>query len=67
MTFKIVIPFRKSSYSDQQGNCLEVAHTDDEGCAVRDSKFRDQGTQFYAASAWSAFMSAVTRGVLSVG
>ncbi|MCX4964152.1 DUF397 domain-containing protein [Streptomyces sp. NBC_00654] len=65
MTPEITSSFRKSSYSDQQGNCLEVARTTDQGRAVRDSKCRDEGTQFYAASAWSAFMSALTSGALS--
>ncbi|MFI1739166.1 uncharacterized protein DUF397 [Streptomyces sp. 2333.5] len=60
---KIVTRFKKSSASqgDQQ-NCVEVAHTADGGRAVRDSKDRAAGTQFYGAGAWGAFLGAVRGG-----
>ncbi|MFE2292566.1 DUF397 domain-containing protein [Streptomyces sp. NPDC057552] len=62
MTTEIVSPFRTSSYSDQQGDCLEVAHTADHGRAVRDTKDRGAGTQFFGPAAWSTFVAAVKDG-----
>lgn len=55
-------PFRKSSYSGQAGNCLEVARAFGGGSAVRDSKEPRRGTQFYAPAEWGAFISAVKAG-----
>ncbi|MDV9169762.1 DUF397 domain-containing protein [Streptomyces sp. W16] len=53
-------PFRKSSYSAQQGDCVEVADTTDLGRAVRDSKQHPQdGTSPLLAvsrDAWRCFV-----------
>ncbi|MFI2185440.1 DUF397 domain-containing protein [Streptomyces sioyaensis] len=35
---EIVSAFHKASYSGQEGDCVEVAHTADGGRVVRDSK-----------------------------
>ncbi|MBC3842748.1 DUF397 domain-containing protein [Streptacidiphilus sp. 4-A2] len=55
-------PFKKSSFSGNQGDCVEVAQATDGGRAVRDSKNPDGGTQFYTASEWSAFIAGVKAG-----
>ncbi|MEU7042848.1 DUF397 domain-containing protein [Streptomyces varsoviensis] len=51
--------FRKSSYSTQQGNCVEVAHTADGGRVVRDSKTPNGGLLFCQRGAWANFLEAV--------
>ncbi|MFE7115115.1 DUF397 domain-containing protein [Streptomyces sp. NPDC057654] len=60
MNPEIVSVFRKSSYSTQQGNCVEVAHTADRGRVVRDSKTPDGGLLFCRRGAWAHFLDAVT-------
>ncbi|WP_155055724.1 DUF397 domain-containing protein [Streptomyces blattellae] len=56
---KVVGPFTKSSYSGQQGNCVEVAPTITGGRAVRDSK-NPHGPLLYAApDSWHAFLTGV--------
>ncbi|MEU8529613.1 DUF397 domain-containing protein [Streptomyces sp. NPDC048629] len=55
----IISSFRKSSYSDQQGDCVEVARTAGEGRAVRDSKIPDGGVQYFSSAAWCVFVGAV--------
>ncbi|MFD9208567.1 DUF397 domain-containing protein [Streptomyces sioyaensis] len=42
--------------------CVEVARTVGSGRAVRDSKDRDGGTQFYGPGAWAGFIGAVKAG-----
>ncbi|MGW1179735.1 DUF397 domain-containing protein [Streptomyces drozdowiczii] len=59
MASEIVGSFCKSSYSDQQGDCVEVAPTAAAGRAVRDTKDRASGMQFHSAGAWGAFLDAV--------
>lgn len=50
--------WRKSSWSGTQGECVEVALTDD--CAhVRDSKDREGGTLRMPMAAWEAFINAI--------
>ncbi|MEW2415045.1 DUF397 domain-containing protein [Streptomyces sp. NPDC046866] len=65
MTAEIVGAYRKSSYSGQQGDCVEVAETADGGRAVRDSKDTARAGFACSASAWAAFLHGVadtTRG-----
>ncbi|MFE1548865.1 DUF397 domain-containing protein [Streptomyces sp. NPDC058718] len=60
MTPEIVSAFRKSSFSTQQGDCVEMAHTSTEGSAVRDSKAAPAGPcLFFEAAAWASFVGAV--------
>lgn len=59
---EITGPFRKSSFSGNQGDCVEVAPTTDSGRAVRDSKNPTGGTQCYTAAEWSAFIAGVKAG-----
>ncbi|MEW2630891.1 DUF397 domain-containing protein [Streptomyces sp. NPDC048389] len=54
---EIVSTFRKSSYSDQQGDCVEVARTFDQGRAVRDSKNTTGPVLAFGLAPWRAFLS----------
>jgi hypothetical protein len=54
--------FRKSSYSNGQGDCVEVAVTRDGGRAVRDSKNPTGGLHFFNPSEWAAFVAGVKDG-----
>ncbi|WP_175410907.1 DUF397 domain-containing protein [Streptomyces sp. TRM64462] len=49
-------PFRKSSYSDQQGDCLEVAPAGDQRRAVRDSKNPERGLLRFSSRSWGVFV-----------
>ncbi|MFD5254864.1 DUF397 domain-containing protein [Streptomyces bobili] len=49
-------PFRKSSYSGQQGDCVEVAATTDDGRALRDSKRQDGPLIAVSPQAWRGFL-----------
>ncbi|MET9860093.1 DUF397 domain-containing protein [Streptomyces smyrnaeus] len=56
MKSTITTLFRKSSYSGgDHSECVEVAHTSDNGRAVRDSKDTARGTAYFGAGAWHAF------------
>ncbi|GHH46958.1 DUF397 domain-containing protein [Streptomyces candidus] len=57
MTTEITSPFTKSSYSDQQGDCVEVACTLADGRAVRDSKRPTGPALTFPAEAWHAFVA----------
>ncbi|WP_371660645.1 DUF397 domain-containing protein [Streptomyces sp. NBC_00280] len=51
-------PFRKSSHSMQEGNCLEVAPTAVGGRAVRDSKNQVDGPLLaFGPGGWQAFLA----------
>ncbi|CAL9537566.1 hypothetical protein SUDANB145_04152 [Streptomyces sp. enrichment culture] len=50
-------PFRKSSYSTQEGECVEVALAADHGRAVRDSKRCEGGPLLIVSrDSWDAFV-----------
>ncbi|WP_435836954.1 DUF397 domain-containing protein [Streptomyces achromogenes] len=49
-------PFRKSSYSSQLGECVEVADTAPGGRAVRDSKQHDGPLLTVSRDSWQAFI-----------
>ncbi|MFE9922402.1 DUF397 domain-containing protein [Streptomyces sp. NPDC005774] len=54
---EIVGLFRKSSYSSQQGECVEIADTADHGRAVRDSKQHEGGPLLTVSrESWAAFL-----------
>ncbi|MFI8432897.1 DUF397 domain-containing protein [Streptomyces sp. NPDC079020] len=62
----IVSEFKKSSASQGgQQECVEVAHTADGGRAVRDSKNRESGLQFFAPAEWAAFIDGVKSGAFA--
>lgn len=48
--------FRKSSYSGQEGNCVEVADIADGGHVVRDSKVPGGPQLVFGASTWNSFV-----------
>ncbi|WP_411142377.1 DUF397 domain-containing protein [Streptomyces sp. x-80] len=59
--------YRKSSYSDHENECVEVA-TDIPGTvAVRDSKNLDGPALILTPAAWTAFHRAVTDGQFARG
>ena len=51
--------WRKSSYSGNSGNCVEVAMTDDV-IGIRDSKNPDGPVLSFSPSEWDAFIRGVT-------
>ncbi|UYB40505.1 DUF397 domain-containing protein [Streptomyces sp. Je 1-4] len=53
---EIVSAFRKSSYSGQEGDCVEVAHTADGGRVVRDSKDPAGPHIALGVGAWASFI-----------
>ncbi|MEU4214059.1 DUF397 domain-containing protein [Actinoplanes sp. NPDC026623] len=53
--------WRTSSRSGGNGDCVEVAITD-EGVAVRDTKDRDKPPHIYTHSEWVAFVGGVKDG-----
>jgi len=50
--------WRKSSYSQAQGNCVETA-SDAGTVMVRDTANRDAGSLAFTASAWCAFTASL--------
>ena len=54
--------WRKASYSNAGGNCVEVADLDDGDRAVRDSKDRAGPMLRFAAAEWAAFTAGVRGG-----
>ncbi|MFB7593560.1 DUF397 domain-containing protein [Streptomyces sp. NPDC056160] len=53
---EVVGTFRKSSYSAQQGDCVEVAPTTGQGRAVRDSKQQGGPLLTVSRDSWQAFL-----------
>jgi hypothetical protein len=51
--------WHKSSYSSQDGNCVEVARNLPGLVAVRDSKESDGATLVVSREAWRAFIGSV--------
>ncbi|MFE7590336.1 DUF397 domain-containing protein [Kitasatospora sp. NPDC057512] len=54
--------WRKSRYSANQGNCIEVADGFTGTVPVRDSKDPDGPALVFQAAAWSAFVTALKAG-----
>ncbi|WP_316529318.1 DUF397 domain-containing protein [Kitasatospora brasiliensis] len=54
--------WRKSTYSNGQGGCIEVADGYTRVMPVRDSKDPDGPALIFAAEAWGSFVSAVRGG-----
>ncbi|WP_217171328.1 DUF397 domain-containing protein [Streptomyces sp. AC512_CC834] len=53
---KVVGPFRKSSHSGAESNCVEVAPTFGNGRAVRDSKQQGGPLLTVSREGWQAFL-----------
>lgn len=56
------VEFRKSSYSAQQGNCVEVGLAADGGRWLRDSKDRSKPAHYFTVAEWEAFLLGVRNG-----
>jgi hypothetical protein len=50
--------WRKASYSNGTGSCVETASTDG-SVAVRDTTDRDGGTLVFGAGAWASFTASL--------
>ncbi|MFI6699182.1 DUF397 domain-containing protein [Streptomyces sp. NPDC050509] len=50
-------PYRKSSHSGHDSNCVEVAPTFNGGRAVRDSKDVTRPSLHFAPAQWDAFLT----------
>ncbi|MGW0826632.1 DUF397 domain-containing protein [Streptomyces sp. NPDC002845] len=61
---ELIGPFRKSSYSGQEGNCVEVAPTVVGGRAIRDSKDQAGPILLFAPGGWQAFLAGTKSGEL---
>ncbi|GGZ76265.1 DUF397 domain-containing protein [Streptomyces bluensis] len=53
---EVIGPFRKSSYSGAQSNCVEIADTTGNGRAVRDSKQPHGPLLTVSRDSWQAFL-----------
>jgi hypothetical protein len=56
--------WRKSSHSQQNGNCLEVAPVAPSRIALRDSKNPDGPKLVFSTADWAAFISGIKAGQL---
>lgn len=54
--------FRKSSYSGENAQCVEVALAADGGRWVRDSKNRHQPPHYFTGAEWDGFLRGVKDG-----
>jgi hypothetical protein len=54
--------WRKSSYSQGQNDCVEVACSPDGGTWLRDTKHRSQTPHHFTASQWTAFIKRINHG-----
>lgn len=54
--------WQTSSFSGDNGACVEVAFTPDHGVGVRDTKDRSKPPHFYTAAEWNAFVAGVKAG-----
>jgi hypothetical protein len=61
MTTNLVGPWRKSSYSGANGNCLEIAPTAD-GAAIRNSNRPEDGVILYTKAELDAFLKGAKDG-----
>ncbi len=55
----VTTPWRKSSYSNSQANCVEVARTGSGKVAVRDSRNPGGGALSFTLDEWKTFVARV--------
>ena len=60
-------PWKKSSYSGGNNNCVEVAQLGRSGTAVRDSKDPGGPVLVFGRESWSAFLEGVRSGDFARG
>ncbi|MER7701850.1 DUF397 domain-containing protein [Kitasatospora sp. NPDC097605] len=60
------IHWRKSSYSTNGGECVEVAASHPTGVPVRDSKDLDGPILLFPTPAWRSFVAAVQAGEFDI-
>ncbi|WP_344337950.1 DUF397 domain-containing protein [Kitasatospora putterlickiae] len=58
--------WRKSSYSNNGGQCVEVATIHPAAVPVRDSKDPDGPTLLFPAPAWRSFVAAIQAGEFDI-
>lgn len=56
------LAWRKSSFSNAGGECVEVAPLPDGGVALRDTKDRSKEAHVYTGREWAAFLAGVKAG-----
>ena len=61
------LAWRKSSYSEGGGECVETAVLPDRRVAVRDSKQPDGAILLYAPGEWRAFVAGAKAGEFDLG
>jgi len=54
--------WRKSSFSNPSGNCVEAALLPAEGVAVRNSRYPDGPALIFTGAEWDAFIRGVKAG-----
>ena len=57
-----MLQWRKSSYSSNEGECVEVATLPDGDCAVRDSKDPDRSILRFTTAEWEEFLDRIKSG-----
>ncbi|MFD7290016.1 DUF397 domain-containing protein [Streptomyces sp. NPDC059863] len=62
MTPEVVGPYRTSSFSGQNNNCVEVAPTANGGRAVRDSKDPTRPPLHFTPTQWHGFLTGAKDG-----
>ncbi|MDX6345549.1 MAG: hypothetical protein QOF84_339 [Streptomyces sp.] len=60
------LSWRKSSYSGNNGACVEIALPDTQTIAVRDSKDPAGPTLSFSSRGWSAFVAEVGQGAFDL-
>ena len=61
------LAWRKSSYSEGGGECVETAVLPDRRVALRDSKQPDGAILLYTPAEWSAFVKGAKDGEFDIG
>jgi hypothetical protein len=57
--------WRRSTYSNGGGECVEVADLGDGSRALRDSKNPDNGVIIFGSDAWASFVAGIQSGQFS--
>ncbi|MEV0171373.1 DUF397 domain-containing protein [Streptomyces sp. NPDC050803] len=60
-----VFHYRKSSYSDYEGECVEIATNIPATIAIRDSKRPNDAFLLLPPTTWASFLDAVAQGCLN--